>query len=144
MSVFTNKDGLLGNQFNYRSALKASDGKFYFGGVDGLIAFDPDSSDQDSSLPPVYISKFSIYNKEITVHSPNSPLKQCIIHTNEIVLPYDQSNISFDIAMLSYSTAETNQYYYRMLPLDKEWIRAASNKNISYACLLYTSPSPRD
>lgn len=135
ISVFTNKDGLLGNQFNYRSALKASDGKFYFGGVDGLISFDPDTPDEDRPLPPVYISKFSIYNKEVTVHSPNSPLKQCIVHTSEIELPYDQSNISFDIAMLSYSTMETNQYYYRMLPLDKEWIRAASNKNISYAKL---------
>ena len=135
VSVFTNKDGLLGNQFNYNSALKARDGKFYFGGVDGLIAFDPNTQDESGSLPPVYISKFSIYNKEITVHTPNSPLKQCIVHTNEIELPYNQSNISFDIAMLSYSTAETNQYYYRMVPLDKEWIRAASNKNISYAKL---------
>lgn len=133
--VYTNKDGLLGNQFNYQSALKARDGRFYFGGVDGLIAFDPDIQEENKLLPPVYISKFSIYNKEITVHSPNSPLKQCIVHTDEIVLPYNQSNISFDIALLSYSTAESNQYYYRMDPLDREWIRAASNQNISYAKL---------
>ena len=39
--VFTTKDGLLGNQFNYKSALKARNGKFYFGGIDGLVAFDP-------------------------------------------------------------------------------------------------------
>ena len=135
VGVFTNKDGLLGNQFNYNSALKARNGRFYFGGVDGLISFDPNTSDEDGPLPPVYISKFSIYNNEITVHSPDSPLKKCIVHTEEITLPYDQSNLSFDIAMLSYSTAETNEYYYRMVPLDKEWIRAASNKNISYAKL---------
>lgn len=135
VSVFTSKDGLLGNQFNYNSALKARNGKFYFGGVDGLIAFEPNIRDENGPLPPVYISKFNIYNKEITVHSPNSPLKQCIVHTSEIELPYDQANISFDIAMLNYSTAETNQYYYRMTPLDKEWIRAASNHNISYAKL---------
>lgn len=133
--VFTNKDGLLGNQFNYQSALKARDGRFYFGGVDGLIAFDPTIQEEEKELPPVYISKFSIYNKEITVHSPDSPLRQCIVHTNEIVLPYNQSNISFDIALLSYSTAESNQYYYRMEPLDRDWIRAASNQNISYAKL---------
>ena len=89
--VFTNKDGLLGNQFNYQSALKAQDGRFYFGGVDGLIAFDPTVQEEEKPLPPVYISKFSIYNKEVTVHTPASPLKQCIVHTDEIVLPYDQS-----------------------------------------------------
>lgn len=71
--VYTTKDGLLGNQFNYKSALKGEDGKFYFGGIDGLIAFDPNSSEKINFLPPVYISKFSIYNQEITVHTPNSP-----------------------------------------------------------------------
>ena len=29
--VFTTKDGLLGNQFNYKSALRVSDGRFFFG-----------------------------------------------------------------------------------------------------------------
>ena len=133
--VFTNKDGLLGNQLNYQSALKAQDGRFYFGGVDGLIAFDPTVQEEEKPLPPVYISKFSIYNKEVTEHTPESPLKQCIVHTDEIVLPYDQANISFDVALLSYSTAESNQYYYRMEPLDRDWVRAASNQNISYAKL---------
>ncbi|MCC8172058.1 MAG: response regulator [Parabacteroides sp.] len=133
--VYTTKDGLLGNQFNYKSALKGDDGKFYFGGIDGLIAFDPNSSEKIDFLPPVYISKLSIYNREITVHTPNSPLKKCIEHTDKIVLPYDQSNISFDVALLSYSTTESNQYYYKLTPLDKDWIRAASNQNISYAKL---------
>ena len=85
-------------------------------------AFDPTVQEEERPLPPVYISKFSIYNKEVTVHTPDSPLKQCIVHTDEIVLPYDQANISFDVALLSYSTAESNQYYYRMEPLDRDWV----------------------
>lgn len=35
--VFTTKDGLLGNQFNYKSALKVSDGRFSLGGLMGLL-----------------------------------------------------------------------------------------------------------
>ncbi len=133
--VFTTKDGLLGNQFNYKSALKAANGKFYFGGIDGLIGFDPRDARTESTLPPIYISKFSIYNKEVTVHTPDSPLKECITHTRHITLDYDEANISFDVALLSYSTVESNQYYYRMDPIDKDWIRAATNQNISYAKL---------
>ena len=134
--VFTTKDGLLGNQFNYKSALKVGDGRFFFGGINGLIAFDPNISRQQLAPPsPIYISKFSIYNKEITVHTPNSPLKKNIVGTEEIVLPYNQSNISFDIALLSYSTTKSNQYYYRLDPLDKDWVKAISNQNISYAKL---------
>lgn len=133
--VFTTKDGLLGNQFNYKSAVKAKDGKFYFGGIDGMIAFHPQASRVDDFRPPIYISKFSIYNKEVTVHTPHSPLTKCITHTDRIVLDYDQSNISFDVALLSYSTTHANQYYYRMDPIDKDWIKAVSNQNISYSKL---------
>lgn len=133
--VFTTKDGLLGNQFNYNAALKADDGRFYFGSIEGLIAFDPNIEEERRELPPIYISRFSIYNKEVTVHTPNSPLQQCIIHTDKIVLPYDQANFSFDAALLSYATTETNEYSYRMDPIDKDWIPAASNQNISYAKL---------
>jgi ligand-binding sensor domain-containing protein/signal transduction histidine kinase/DNA-binding response OmpR family regulator len=134
--VYTTKDGLLGNQFSYKSALKGKDGKFYFGGIEGLIAFDPNSFGETNTVASIYITKFSIYNQEITVHTPNSPLKQCITHTNKIVLPYNQANISFDVALLNYSTTESNQYYYKMVPLDKDWIKAASNQKISYAKLL--------
>lgn len=133
--VYTTKDGLLGNQFNYKSALKGVDGKFYFGGIDGLIAFDPGATEKIDFLPPVYITKFRVNNQEIKVHTLNSPLTQCIEHTDKITLPYDQSNISFDVALLSYSTPESNQYYYKLAPLDKAWIKAASNQNISYAKL---------
>lgn len=133
--VYTTKDGLPGNQFNYKSALKGKDGRFYFGSIDGLIAFNPNISEKNDFLPPLYISKFRIYNSEVTVHTPDSPLKSCIEHTDKVTLPYDKANISFDIALLSYSTSESNQYYYKLAPLDKDWIKAASNQNISYAKL---------
>lgn len=133
--IFTTKDGLPGNQFNYKSALKGNDGKFYFGSIDGLIAFDPNSLRPIPFSPPVYISKFSVNNREVTVHTPDSPLKKCISHTDKITLPYNRSNVSFDIALLSYSAPQANRYYYKMEPLDKDWIKAPSNRNISYAQL---------
>jgi len=130
--VYTTKDGLLGNQFNYKSALIGKDGKFYFGGVEGLIAFDPNPQEIIHPSFPVYITKFSIYNQEITVHTVHSPLKQCLMNTDKIILPHDQSSISFDVALLSYSTMTSNQYYYKMTPLDNDWIKAVSNRNISF------------
>ncbi|MDR1813504.1 MAG: response regulator [Tannerella sp.] len=133
--VFTANDGLLGNQFNYKSALKARDGRFFFGGIEGLIAFDPNTTEAAHAQYPVYITRFSIYNHEVTVHIPNSPLKQCINHTDRITLNYSQSSISFDVALLSYSTTASNRYQYRMTPVDDDWISAESNHNISYSKL---------
>ena len=133
--VFTVHDGLCGNQFNYKSAVKGSDGNFYFGSIEGLISFNPNIKEQTAPVPPIYITRFSIFNEEVTVHTPDSPLKQSIIGTDKIVLPYNQANISFDIALLSYSTSQTNEYFYKLEPIDKQWIRTRTENSISYANL---------
>lgn len=53
-------------------------GKFYFGGIDGLIAFDPLQEHVTGFTPHVYITKFSVYNKELDCHAEGSPLKKSI------------------------------------------------------------------
>lgn len=134
--VFTVKDGLCGNQFNYKSAVKGSDGNFYFGSIEGLVSFNPNIKETTGdSLPPIYITKLSIFNKEVTVHTPNSPLQQSILETDKIVLPYNQANISLNIALLSYTTSATNEYAYKLEPIDKQWINTGNNNQISYANL---------
>ena len=133
--VFTVHDGLCGNQFNYKSAVKGSDGNFYFGSIEGLVCFNPDIRKEPTDVPPIYITRFSVFNEEVTVHSPESPLEQSIIGTKEIVLPHDRANMSFDIALLSYSTQQANEYYYKLEPVDKQWIRTRTENSISYANL---------
>lgn len=134
--VYTTKDGLPSNQFHYKAALKASDGKFYFGGVNGFISFDPLTSGKTQKHPaPIHISKMSIYSKEVTVHSAHSPLEKHIIGTQKIILPHNQANISFEVSLFNYSSTQSNIYYYRLEPTNKEWIKSSGNQNISYANL---------
>lgn len=133
--VYTKQDGLLGNQFNYKSAIIDNNGKFYFGNIEGLIAFNPEKEIINELNPPLYITKFNIYNNEILVHSDNSPLKKSIIHTDHIMLPYNQSNVSFDFAALNYNSPTAIQYAYKMEGVDKDWIQTISNKNITYSGL---------
>lgn len=134
--TFTTHNGLPGNQFNYKSAVKAPDGTLYFGSINGLVAFNPSDTAIVSPAPkPLYITKFSIYGEDITPNTSNTPLKESIITTERVVLNHDQSNFSFDMAMLNYSEAEGIRYFYRLDPLDKQWIKASDNKNISYAKL---------
>ncbi len=135
IKVYTTHDGILSNQFNYKSATKGNDGKFYFGSINGLIAFNPNTIGRTKELPPVYISKFSINNEDITVHSPDSPLTQSIEFTDNLTLRHDQTNISFNVALLNYSSAKSNLYEYKLEPLDKNWIKVGDNKNITYAKL---------
>lgn len=133
--VYTKKDGLLGNQFSNGSAWKSRDGKFYFGSIDGLIAFRPEAINNGSTAPSLYFTRLSIFNEEVSLQQKKSPLQKSILFTQKIELPYNQSSISFDFVALNFATPEAMQYRYKMGGIDKEWIRATDNRNISYSQL---------
>jgi ligand-binding sensor domain-containing protein/DNA-binding response OmpR family regulator/nitrogen-specific signal transduction histidine kinase len=134
--VFKKNHGLPGNQFLYRSALISSSGKFYFGGVDGLVAFDPFQYKENTFIPPVFITKLTVLNKEVKTGSPDSPLKQSIVHTRNIVLKHDQSNMEFEFVALSYAASKANLYAYKMENIDEDWIYCNNRQSVSYAKLL--------
>ncbi len=135
VKVFSKKDGLPVNQFNYKSALLSSSGKLYFGGLNGLIAFDPYNFEENKFIPPVYISRLYLFNKEIDLNTENSPLEKAINYTKKITLKYNQSNIAFDFVALSYTAPRANKYAYIMEGIDKEWTYTNTNQSASYAKL---------
>ncbi|MDU1890350.1 MAG: two-component regulator propeller domain-containing protein [Dysgonomonas sp.] len=135
IKIFKQGNGLPGNQFNYKSALASSSGIFYFGGLNGLVSFDPYEYQENKYIPPVYITKLTIYNKEIGTETENSPLDKSIIHTHKIVLQHNQSNLKFDFVSLSYTASEENMYAYKMDGVDPQWIYTNNNHSISYAKL---------
>lgn len=133
--VFTKSDGLLGNQFSYKSALASRNGKFYFGGIDGLISFNPYYELKNSNVPPVYITHMYIYNKEVNLGDADSPLSKSLLFPQEIKLDYKQSNISFNFAVLSYSATAANAYAYKLEGVDRDWIYTY-NQSAFYSQLL--------
>ncbi len=135
IKVFTQNDGLPGNQFNYMSALASSSGRFYFGGLEGLVSFDPYLCKENSFTPPVYITKFTISNQEIDLKTKNTPLKKSILYTQKITLTHNQSNIGFDFIALSYTAPTANRYAYKMENIDSDWIYTNNKHSVSYAKL---------
>ena len=128
VKTFTKSQGLLTDQFNYRSACTDDAGNMYFGSVKGMISFNPDSINTSQFVPPVYITGFQVYNKEVKIDSNKSPLKQSITFTKKITLPYNQSSFSIDFAALNYSSPSTIAYAYKMDNLDKSWTYLTTNR----------------
>ena len=104
----------------------------YFGSVKGLISFNPDEFLKDNFVPPVYITGFQIFNKELLIAKNGSPLTKSIINTDKIVLNYNQSTFSIDFASLSYTAPEMSEYSYQMEGLDKEWIYLKTNRKVYF------------
>lgn len=134
VKLFTVKDGLPGNQFNYNSALRANDGLFYFGGIGGVIAFNPEL--EDTYAPPlsIYFTQLQVCNEEMTTSTKDSPLKQNIMFTKELKLPYDKATFSFNIVSPGFAVGGNGIYSYKLEPGNGEWMRMSDNK-LSFANL---------
>ena len=131
---YTKADRLQSNQFNSGAAFLAKDGCMYFGGINGLNYFLPSQIQNNPVLPQVVITDFQIMNKHIAV-SENSPLKNSITETKEIVLSYSDNVFSFEFAALHFAQPFENTYKYMLEGFDKEWQLSGTRRFVTYTNL---------
>ena len=131
--LFTVNDGLQGNQFTVQSSLKASNGKLYFGGINGFNVFAPDLFRDNEYLPPVYITNIDLPNqpdnrnvkKILQLHKP-------VYMARRVVLPFKYNSLTIGFAALSYEDPKKNRYSYMLKGIDKEWVTETAENSASY------------
>lgn len=127
VSYYTNKEGLISNQFNRDASLRVGTSEYYFGGPFGVTYFDENSLVKNTYTPQVVITDFKVNNKSISVQEEESILKNTISYTKEIELNYNQGNFSLSFAIPNFINPESNSYAYRLKGLDPNWIRTSNN-----------------
>ena len=128
-------DGLQGLEFEANAYLKSRDGEMFFGGINGFNSFYPGNIKTNKFIPPVHITGFQLFNKNITPTDKQSPLQNDISETKEIKLSYQQATFSFHYAALNYIIPENNQYAYKMEGLDKDWNYVGRETKANYTNL---------
>lgn len=131
-------DGLQDVEFTYSSFLKASNGDFYFGGINGFNRFRPDQLSDNSHIPPVALTNLYLFNKKIELGGPDGILKTSLSTTKEIKLQYDQNVIGIEFAALDYTSPKNNRYRYRLDNFDKAWTEVDANHRLA----TYTNLNP--
>lgn len=66
--TFTNysrQDGLINSEYNGGSACIGKDGWFYFGGMNGIDYFHPDSINTKMAVPQLRLAAFRVYDREL-------------------------------------------------------------------------------
>lgn len=132
---FDNSDGLQGTSFNKMSSFKNKSGTLYFGGQNGLNVFHPDSIRYNRFIPPVYINDFQIFNQSVSPHDRNSPLKKHISASKDITVSYKDLMLSFEFTALNYTVSRKNQYAYKLVGFDKDWIYSGTTRKATYTNL---------
>ncbi len=131
--VFDYRDGLQSNEFNSGVCFQKN-GKMYFGGSNGFNSFYPDSIRADSFKPPIAFTDFYINNEKISA-GKHPALQKHINYTKEIVLTYNQRNISFDIAALDFYIPEKNQFAYLLEGYSEKWDTMENRRFINFTNL---------
>lgn len=135
--LFTVNDGLQSNRFVSGASLDASDGRLYFGGINGFNAFIPEQVVTNTYIPPVYVTGIRFpYSGDDTVQDATETINGNILYLKkEIRLPYRMNSLALDFAALSYGEPERNQYRYMLEGLDQTWIHSTSGNSVSYSHL---------
>lgn len=134
IKTYTNGDGLISNQFNYKSGHIDSKGYLYFGTAKGLVCFDPRTFTENKYKPTVALTSFTVFNNKIEVGA-NSPLKESINSVRYITLKHSQSTVGFEFACLSYTSPSRNGFVYKLDGVDKEWNVLHGTNRVTYSNL---------
>jgi signal transduction histidine kinase/ligand-binding sensor domain-containing protein/DNA-binding response OmpR family regulator len=132
---YNKNDGLQGSDFVHRSCFRASDGKLYFGGKNGLNYFSPSDIKDNPYIPKVVLTELKLFNEAIrpydTIHG-NIVLKKSITDAKEIHLTYKDYVFSIKYAALNYISPKKNQYAYRLEGFEDEWNYVGNKREATY------------
>lgn len=123
--VYDEADGIVHNQFNWRGYFRNTKGEMYFGGINGFVAFHPDSIKIDSLAPHVALTSFKIFDKEVT-------LQQSVTTTKEIILHHDQNFFSIEFIVLDLTPVQKHHFAYMLKGVDPEWVQSGTRRVAYY------------
>ena len=119
VKVFTTQDGLPHNEFNRTSSFKSEDGWIYFGGINGVVGFNPFDFDSNKNQ---YEAPFRIIG--LTKYAVDQTYSIPIDWTgNQPTIQWFSSDqlLKIDFAVLDYETRK-NQFAYRISGVQEDWI----------------------
>ncbi|WP_272150766.1 histidine kinase [Tenacibaculum aiptasiae] len=125
------KDGMPHNEFNAKSFYKAKNGTLYFGGLNGIVNFNPDElifNPQKSSIYCSYIQKYNPEEGRVTrtrMGLSNKPKK--------IKLSYNHNSIEMGFALKNsvINNANDNLFFYKLSYYDNnEWTKMENTSSL--------------
>jgi ligand-binding sensor domain-containing protein/signal transduction histidine kinase len=107
-------DELAGKEFNLKAVCKGKKGDLYFGGIDGLTTFHPDSLTSNDYLPPVHITSIVKENEHFS--------QSLSAYADQIEVSHKDYSLMFEFSALDYTNPSRNRYQYKMEGISDQWI----------------------
>lgn len=130
---FSNFDVADGVIANAEVAYKSKNDMLFFAGVNGIMAFYPDSIWTNQQIPPVVFTDFRLFEKSIVFDKKLLP--HHINETDEIILNHFQNSFTIGFAALNFIHPKKNVYSCFLEGFDTEWNYIGSQNESKYTNL---------
>ena len=101
-------------------------GTLYFGGYNGLIAFQPDRIVRADTPPLLVLDSLDVDGVPVVRASNHSKTK-----TQRIALPHGYGQASLYFTALHFDDANQNKYRFRLDPIDPTWRSSSTSRHIT-------------
>lgn len=120
VNTYTIDDGLSHNEFNRTSSFRAEDGRLFFGGIDGINAFQPKDfiTDTNALNVPLRVIAFNQF-----IGSQNELVNKTadLLNASQITLAPNDQFFTLEFQLLDFSKDETHHYAYKIEGVDNGW-----------------------
>jgi len=123
--AYSVEDGIQSPEYNLRASSVSEDGEVFFGGMNGLNTFYPDSLSNNSFVPPVVIT--SAYKMKKGVREYINVEK-----SSRIVLAHNENSLTIEFAALEFTHPAKNRYRYHFEGMDEEWVDIGNRRFVSF------------
>jgi ligand-binding sensor domain-containing protein/DNA-binding response OmpR family regulator/two-component sensor histidine kinase len=118
---FTNYEGQA-SEFNTGAYYQHNDGTIYFGSLEGFYWFRSEDIILNETAPRTAITDFFVFNESYYL-------------SNLTRLKHNQNTITIHMASLVFSSPHKNEYQYKLVNHDKDWVYSGNNHQARYTNL---------
>jgi len=133
---YNKRNGLKELEFVMNSAAKAKDGTLYFGSRNGLMYFKPEDIKDDYLTAPLIFTDLKIFNQSVNIESVvDGILNESITSSDHISIPYHNSVITLEFALLDFYDVKRNNFRYKLEGFDNDWNEVGNRNSATYTNL---------
>jgi Predicted periplasmic ligand-binding sensor domain len=125
---FDIQDGLQSYEFNSGAGFKNIHGELFFGGINGLNYFYPDSIKINDFAPQMAFTSCHVYTHKGVDEVP-------IENLGKVEIPRDCNFFTIEFASLDFSKSGKNTYRYTLEGFDNQWIDLGVKNSVSFTNL---------
>ncbi|WP_303924751.1 sensor histidine kinase [Draconibacterium sediminis] len=129
-------DGLPPGRFKPGCSAKNAENVLFFGGDEGIAAFDPEKLVLNTEVTDVYISGIFLQHKKVEKFGENEMLEKSPLFIDEINLKHNQNTIGFEFSSTNYVDNVKNKFKYKLEGLEDDWIET-NHPDVTYNYLLH-------